>query len=96
MIFIFVVRMGAYGCSLSCQTMLQKLIRSGTVDVDSKIRALPREIQVGDYFTGTGCFYKVMEAITLALRTIMPDAAADLEAWEGNSIIIRLILKNKL
>ena len=60
--------------------MLQKLIRNG-VDVSGKIRALPRYLDVGDYFTGTGSFFMIVKALKKALNIIVPDATQGLQAW---------------
>ncbi len=43
------------------------------------MRALPRELMVGDFFSGTGSFYKIVDAMMGAIHKIMPEAADGIE-----------------
>ena len=48
--------------------MLRKLIDL-RVDVENKIRALPlQQLYVGDFFSGSGSFMLIMDAITQAIQ----------------------------
>lgn len=61
--------------------MLQKLIKSGLVDVEAKVRALPRVLTLGDFFSGAGTFYIAVDAAMRALKKILPGhVTEDLEA----------------
>ena len=75
--------------------MLQKLIRSG-VDVSGKVRAFPRYLEVGDYFTGTGSFLMIMKALKNALDTIVPEATDQLQArffwWHLTNFLYTILL----
>ena len=61
--------------------MVQKLIKSGAMDIEAKVRALPRTLKVGDFFSGAGTFHFVTSAAMEAFTKIMPPTATeDLEA----------------
>ena len=58
--------------SMPMQLMLQKIVKSGIYDMESKIRALPG-LKLGDFFSGAGSFVKIVDAAILAIQTIFPD-----------------------
>ena len=58
--------------------MLRKLAMH--MDVEGKVKSLPRCLKVGDFFSGAGTFYKIMEAISGAFKARFPNATEDLEA----------------
>ena len=61
--------------------MLQKLIKSGLVDVEAKVRALPRVLTPGDFFSGAGTFYLAVDAAMTAMKKILPrNVTEDLKA----------------
>ena len=60
--------------------MLKKLDASGLVDVKSKLRALPRSLTHGDFFSGAGTFFKVIDATMYDFRKIWPKEYRGLEA----------------
>ena len=61
--------------------MIQKIIRSGIYDLETKMRSMPRLLELGDFFTGAGSFLKVVEAAFDAIKTTLPlDVVEDLEA----------------
>ena len=64
--------------------MLKQLIQSNTVDVESKIRSLPRTFNLGDFYSGAGTFFLIVEAITKAFQAVAPNPAEELEASIGN------------
>ena len=60
--------------------MLRKLIDL-RVDVENKIRALPlQQLYVGDFFSGSGSFMLIMDAITQAIQKKVPTVGEDF--WE--------------
>lgn len=60
--------------------MLKQLIAKGTVNVESKIRSLPRTFNLGDFYSGAGTFFLVVEAVVKAFQVVAPNPAEDLEA----------------
>ena len=60
--------------------MLKQLIATGTVNVESKIRSLPRTFNLGDFNSGAGTFFLVVEAVVKAFQVVAPNPAEDLEA----------------
>ena len=56
-------------------------------DLRERIRALPREINMGDLFTGTGCFNKVFMQLFDTIQNVYPEECEDLEVvWFGINI----------
>ena len=49
--------------------------------VAHKLRALPRQMAVGDLFSGAGTFHKVYIALMHALKLKFPEEMADAEVW---------------
>lgn len=72
--------------------MLQKIIKSGVTSVESKVRSLPRQFKVADFFSGAGSFYKITQATMNAFERILPEAAEDLEVTlkteNGNMVMV--------
>lgn len=62
------------------QEMVDRAMKMNQTRVIDKVRALPTEISVGDYFSGTGSFtMAIIEALD-ALAERLPDIAQDLHA----------------
>ena len=56
-----------------------------------RIRALPRQINMADLFTGTGCFNKVFATLFDAIQNTYPEECEDLEViWFDLSITFSL------
>ncbi|CAK9089868.1 Phosphoribosylaminoimidazole-succinocarboxamide synthase (SAICAR synthetase) [Durusdinium trenchii] len=58
--------------------MLQKALNKDGSQLAAKIRALPRDFTVGDYFTGSGAFSKVVDGLFQALMEFFPQETSDL------------------
>lgn len=66
--------------------MQKAKIKYGDV-LAAKIRALPKEIAVGDYFSGSGAFSLVSHAAINAISAMFPDEAEELEAdWQTHLV----------
>jgi hypothetical protein len=56
-----------------------------------RIRALPRQINMADLFTGTGCFNKMFATLFDAIQNTYPEECEDLEViWFDLSITFSL------
>ena len=60
--------------------MVKKAIASGLVDVRDCIRSLPRDLIVGDYFTGAATFHQVMDVLVRSFKKSYPREAKGLKA----------------
>ena len=74
--------------------MLRKLAMH--MDVEGKVKSLPRCLKVGDFFSGAGTFYKIMEAISGAFGTRFPEASKDLEACNELFCYVRTGVKRRV
>ena len=59
--------------------MMKQLIKTHAIDVENKIRSLPRLLNLGDFYSGAGTFFMVVEAVVKAFQVVAPDPADDLE-----------------
>ena len=57
------------------------------IDARDSIRALPRVLLAGDYFTGAATFHKVMKAAVRAIRRQCPKESKNLKDWDYHLII---------
>ena len=66
--------------------MVSRLRKFAPELVQQKVRSLPRILSVGDFFSGTGAFSKVVSETISALKEIFPDESIDLSAtWLPNA-----------
>ena len=71
--------------------MVQKLAKSKMVDLEGKVRALPRNFAIGDFFSGAGTFHLVVQASLAAFEKILPIECTDeLEARFTKSLRCKL------
>ena len=63
--------------------MLCRLLKENVTLYKEKVRALPRRIMVGDFFTGTGAFAKVTAEVIEAMKAFCPSESEDLDVlWQ--------------
>ena len=66
--------------------MISRLTNLAPELMQQKVRSLPRTLSVGDFFSGTGAFSKVISETISALKEIFPDEAMDLTVtWQPNT-----------
>ena len=68
--------------AMSLQVMLHRLTTSAPELVKQKIRSLPRKLSVGDFFSGSGCFSKVVMELEAAMKELHPKESEGIdESW---------------
>ena len=61
--------------------LLQAMISALTAevkDVNDRVRALPRDLSIGDYFSGAGTCYRVIDTVFKRLSRTLPRATESL------------------
>ncbi|CAL1159882.1 unnamed protein product [Cladocopium goreaui] len=64
----------------AAKVMISRLTNLAPELMQQKVRSLPRTLSVGDFFSGTGAFSKVISETITALKDIFPDETIDLTA----------------
>ena len=52
--------------------------------LEERVRALPSEVDVGDMFTGTGCFHKAVSALFDTLKWRYPMASSHIDVTSSD------------
>lgn len=60
--------------------MIKRAAAVPFLDIKEKIRALPRQLNVGDFFSGAGTFWHLTQAAFIAIHRAFPSEARELEA----------------